>query len=91
MKGIHKEPRQEPSVKAGPLAMAKSLGQTAMQGAKYGKVSAEIRKERYDTCKTCPAYRASDKRCSECGCFMEAKTWVAGDPDMLCPLAKWSA
>ena len=24
-----------------------------------------------------------------CGCFMEAKTWLKGNPKLLCPLKKW--
>ena len=62
---------------------------TAGQAARYGKVSKEIREERYDTCKGCPFFDEKSKRCKDCGCFMEAKTWVGGDPDMLCPQKKW--
>ena len=78
------------SVKASVSKMAGGLLKTAGQAMRHGKVSAEIREERYDTCKTCPAFIEDSKRCSECGCFMEAKTWVGGDPDMLCPQKKWS-
>tara|TARA_Y100001973_G_C5196194_1_gene334419 strand:+ start:1700 stop:2083 length:384 start_codon:yes stop_codon:yes gene_type:complete len=70
--------------------MAKGLVRTAGQGIRYGRVSGEIREERYDTCKKCPYFLEDSKRCSECGCFMEAKTWVGGDPDLLCPKKKWS-
>ena len=77
-------------VKASAGEMAKGFLKTAGQAMRHGKVSAEIREERYDTCKACPAFIEKTKRCSECGCFMEAKSWVAGDPDMLCPLKKWS-
>ena len=70
--------------------MAKGLLKSAGQAMRYGKVSAEIREERYDTCKACPFFIEDSKRCSECGCFMEAKTWIGGDPDMLCPKQKWS-
>lgn len=76
-------------VKAGFGDMAKGLAKTAMQGVKGGMVSKAIRNERYETCKACPAFIEDSKRCSECGCFMEAKTWVNGDKDMLCPLKKW--
>lgn len=69
--------------------MAKGLMKTAGQAIRHGKVSAEIREERYATCKTCPAFNADSKRCSDCGCFMEAKTWVGGNPDVLCPQKKW--
>lgn len=70
--------------------MATGLLRTAGQAIRHGKVSAEIREERYDTCKACPAFIEDSKRCSECGCFMEAKTWVGGDKNVLCPLKKWS-
>ncbi len=70
--------------------MAGGLLRTAGQAFRHGKVSAEIREERYDTCKACPFFVEDSKRCSDCGCFMEAKTWVGGDPDVLCPQKKWS-
>jgi hypothetical protein len=70
--------------------MAKGLLRTAGQAIRHGKISEEIREERYDTCKACPFFDAASKRCTDCGCFMEAKTWVGGDPNMLCPQKKWS-
>jgi hypothetical protein len=70
--------------------MAKGLAQTAGQAVRFGKASAEVREERYRTCKACPLFDPDSKRCTDCGCFMEAKTWVGGDPDMLCPQKKWS-
>ena len=69
--------------------MAKGLLKTAGQAIRHGKVSAEVREERYDTCKACPFFVEDSKRCSECGCFMEAKTWIGGNPDVLCPKQKW--
>jgi len=76
-------------VKAGAGKMVGGLLKTAGQAMRHGKVSEVIRNERYETCKACPAFIEGSKRCSECGCFMEAKTWVGGDPNMLCPLKKW--
>ena len=76
-------------VKASAGKMAIGLARAAGQAIRHGKVSAEIREERYETCKACPAFIEDSKRCSECGCFMEAKTWVGGDPNSLCPLRKW--
>ena len=70
--------------------MARNLLRTAGQAIRHGKISKEIREERYDTCKACPFFDASSKRCKDCGCFMEAKTWVGGDPNTLCPQQKWS-
>lgn len=86
----HRERQGKPQVKASASEMAKGLLKTAGQAMSRGKVKAEVRKERYNTCKACPAFLADSKRCSECGCFMEAKTWVGGDPNMLCPLKKWT-
>jgi len=77
------------SVKASAGKMASGLLRTAGQALRHGKVSEEIREERYDTCKNCPFFVEESKRCSDCGCFMEAKTWVGGDPSKLCPQKKW--
>lgn len=76
-------------VNASPKRMAGGLLKTAGQALRHGKVSAEVREERYSTCKACPFFVEDSKRCSDCGCFMEAKTWVGGDPKMLCPQKKW--
>lgn len=77
-------------VKATPVHMLTGLSKTVGQAVRHGKVSTEIREERYETCKACPSFIEGSKRCSECGCFMEAKTWVGGNPDTLCPKKKWS-
>ena len=82
------QPKQKTNVGVG--KMATGLFKTAGQAMRHGKVSTEIREERYDTCKACPFFNAESKRCNDCGCFMEAKTWVGGDPDTLCPQKKWS-
>lgn len=76
-------------VKASNKKMASGLFKTAGQAMRHGKVPSKVREARYDTCKACPAFIEDSKRCSECGCFMEAKTWVGGDPNVLCPLKKW--
>lgn len=70
--------------------MAAGLVKTATQAARNGRVSKEIRDERYKTCKACPLFDQKSKRCTDCGCFMEAKTWIGGNPDYLCPKQKWS-
>lgn len=77
-------------VKASVPKMAGGLLKAAGQAIRYGRVSTEVREERYSTCKGCAAFIEDSKRCSECGCFMEAKTWIGGDPDVLCPRQKWS-
>lgn len=83
------EIRHAEKVKASPLQMARGLARNARTAALHGKVSETIRNERYDTCKACPAFIQDSKRCSECGCFMEVKTWLNGNKDELCPLKKW--
>lgn len=80
---------QAKKVKATAGQMAKGLVQNAGAFLRGGHVTKVIREERYDVCKACPAFIKDSKRCSECGCFMEAKTWINADPNMLCPLQKW--
>ena len=87
-KKLSTKPSSRVSASAG--KMAKGLLKTAGQAMRHGKVSKEVREERYNTCKACPFFLEDSKRCSDCGCFMEAKTWVGGDPDTLCPQKKWS-
>ena len=86
----HKPAATQPEIKASVGGMTKGLLRNAGMALKGGRVSAEVREERYSKCKACPAFRQNDKRCSECGCFMEAKTWINGNPKVLCPLKKWS-
>ena len=88
-KQAEKPQQQAAKVKAGVGQMAGGLLRTAGQGLMNGKVSAEIREARYETCKACPAFIKDSKRCGDCGCFMQAKTWVGGDPKKLCPRKKW--
>ena len=76
------------AVKASKGQMARNLVSSARH-AMNGRISFEIREERYNICKACPHFIESSKRCSECGCFMEAKTWLNADPDELCPKKKW--
>ena len=84
-----RKPERAQVVKAGPLQMAKGLARTGLAAATGGKVDKAIRNARYETCKLCPSFIQKSKRCSECGCFMEAKTWINADKAILCPLNKW--
>ncbi len=84
------KPKHAEEVEVSVRKMGAGLIKTAAQAVRHGNVSKEIRDERYSTCKACPAFIEDSKRCSKCGCFMEAKTWVGGNPKMLCPLKKWS-
>lgn len=87
---VKEKPKKATKVNASISKMATGLFRTASQAVANGRVSEEIRNERYNTCKSCPFFIEDSKRCSECGCFMEAKTWIGGDPDSLCPKKKWS-
>ncbi len=84
-----KEPPQK--VKANLRQMASGLASAAVASVRNGKVDSLTREARFDTCKACPSLIKESKRCSECGCFMQAKTWINGNPDVLCPLKKWEA
>ena len=48
-------------------------------------VSKEIAKQRYNICKECEEMNRL-KQCSQCGCFVIAKTRFANSP---CPKNKW--
>lgn len=84
-----KTPRQSEEIKASVTDMAAGLLKTGRQALAKGAVSKEVRDARYETCKACPAFNPKSKRCGDCGCFMEAKTWVGGNPNNLCPRKKW--
>ena len=85
--GGHVEHATEVKVTLG--QMAKGFASTASQAIRNGKVSPEVRTERWETCIKCPDFIKDSKRCSLCGCYMKAKTWVSGDPKLLCPAKKW--
>lgn len=46
----------------------------------------ELRKKRLEICRECPEYNNLTKQCSQCKCFMPAKTWLE---NAFCPLRKW--
>lgn len=87
-KTLPKEERAT-KVKAGLSKQAGGLFKNAKALVKGGTVSKEVRNERYEMCKACPAFVESSKRCSDCGCFMEAKSWINDNPGSLCPRKKW--
>jgi hypothetical protein len=81
------EPSSEQvKIKATVMDMAKNLTVTTVKALSRGKLNKEDRDKRYNECLNCPSFVQHSKRCSECGCFMSAKTWVAG---ATCPLGKW--
>ena len=54
------------------------------------EASPEVIAERMEICHGCPSglYRASDQRCSTCGCFVSAKAKMATES---CPESHWGA
>lgn len=81
--------KHDKKVEVGLRQMASNLAASTSQAVANGKVSQEIRDERYNTCLSCKHFIEESKRCSQCGCFMEAKTWIGGNPNSLCPKQKW--
>ena len=49
-------------------------------------VDVTTRTARLDICKECEHIIRLTHQCSKCGCFVEAKTWVANSQ---CPIKKW--
>lgn len=47
-------------------------------------VSEATQEARFEKCLICP--KRSDMRCTECGCFVDKKTWVATEA---CPIGQW--
>jgi hypothetical protein len=45
-----------------------------------------IKEKRLEICNSCERYDKDQKRCRECGCFMEYKAFM---PYTSCPLDKW--
>jgi hypothetical protein len=50
------------------------------------KVEVEIKSQRMDICNSCEHLIPAVKACTQCGCFMEAKTTL---PHAECPIGKW--
>jgi hypothetical protein len=60
-----------------------------LQGLKdaAAPLSEEERNVRYDICKSCEHFVSLTNQCTECGCFMAAKTYL---PFAECPVGKWN-
>lgn len=80
---------QTTAMKADAKKMAESLLDSASRLIREKRVTADVRAERLKTCETCPAFNKKKRRCNECGCFVDVKSWLGGDPTSLCPLSKW--
>lgn len=51
-------------------------------------VTEDVYTQRISICNGCEFFRHEDKRCTQCGCFMEAKTRFK---KTYCPVHKWEA
>lgn len=86
--GDEEQPKELPSftdMARGLLGSAKDI----VGGVVHGEgllVTEEIYTERMSMCNTCEFFRKEDKRCTQCGCFMEAKTRFK---KTFCPVGKW--
>lgn len=69
------------------LGSAKDVLLGAFQG-EHTLVTEEVYTTRMSICEACEFFRKSDKRCSKCGCFMEAKTRFKRT---FCPIHKWES
>jgi hypothetical protein len=49
-------------------------------------ITEQIQNERMSICRTCDSYNYLQKRCRECGCFLEHKVKLTV---ATCPLQKW--
>lgn len=84
------DPKELPSLKNmvnGFLGTAKDV----IDGAVHGEgllVTEDVYNQRMQICNTCEFFRKDDKRCTKCGCFMEAKTRFK---KTFCPIHHWGA
>jgi hypothetical protein len=53
----------------------------------FKTVSQEVKRQRLGICSCCNHFNISLKTCSQCGCYMPAKTLFA---NTACPLGKWT-
>jgi formamidopyrimidine-DNA glycosylase len=83
-------PKELPSLKdmaKGFIGSAKDVLTGAIQGDGI-LVTEEVYTERMSICNGCEFFRKEDKRCSQCGCFMETKTRFK---KTYCPIHKWES
>ena len=76
-------------IKAKKEEMLMNLLRSGARLMRHPKVSPEIHDARVATCEGCPSFKRDGRRCAECGCFVDKKAWLGGDPSTLCPLSKW--
>lgn len=64
-------------VTATPFEMLASLTQAVDQVLRGGRVIPEVAQARLEICKQCIHLIPEKNRCSICGCYMNAKTYIA--------------
>ena len=50
------------------------------------KVTDEQQAQRLEICASCEFYHAAKQRCTRCGCYTAAKSWLKTEK---CPVGKW--
>jgi len=65
--------------------MAKVLADDTLKGKRL-LTNKQEQEERMSICRSCKYYDDQQIRCTQCGCFLEAKVKVAGQ---YCPISKW--
>lgn len=73
-------------VEASLADMASGLLKSTVQIVQRGRATEEERATRIDLCKKCEHFILKSKQCSQCGCYMEAKTWIKAAS---CPIGSW--
>lgn len=78
------EPSGFPSAVKQALTYSIALARHLAGGS--AEVTPEIARRRLEVCEACYAYRPAERRCGECGCYVEIKSnWETS----FCPLGKW--
>jgi hypothetical protein len=85
---MNEETPKYPSATDQAKNLTKVTGKILSQVLAGDKVMApeEIQRARIQTCHSCDKYDRNQKRCYECGCFVEIKSKFALEG---CPLGKW--
>lgn len=71
----------------GLMGSVKDIAGGALQGDGL-LVTDEVYNTRMSICQSCEFFRQDDKRCSQCGCFMEVKSKFK---KTYCPVHRWGA
>jgi len=66
----------------------KNFGSAVMRNMKTGfiKIDDSIKKQRLDSCESCPLFVRQSRRCSQCACFVDVKVTFGREA---CPVGRW--